>query len=83
LDVNGSFVSATENNKRRVFSDPNVPIGTRKKGKNNPDRNQMDHEENSSDEIDEPIPLATAAESNVDSSGKSSLSSCVSYRLYS
>jgi len=70
LDVNGSSVSGTQNNKRRVFPDPNVPKGTRK-GENNPDRNQMDHvsEELSSDEIDEPIPTA-AESSTVDSSGK-------------
>jgi hypothetical protein len=69
LDVNVSFDSATDSNKRQVFPDPNVPIATRK-GKNNLNRNRMEEELSSSDEIEEQIP--TAAESTVDSSGKSS-----------
>lgn len=79
MDVNDSFDPAPDSNERRRVPDPNAPIGTRRKGKNNPDRNRID-EELSSDEIDEQIPAA--AESAVDSlGGKSSLPFCISYTL--
>ena len=69
---NKIFDPATKSKKKQGFRDPDVPIAT-KKEQNSGVRNSLDPSSNGVDEeISSDENIETAAESTVDSSGKSS-----------